>query len=454
MTLLGVTDEDLEPLSLQSFTKTTKSREEAMILFKKYTEKREELLRQVKAKRDELMLREPPPSSRPSGEVRHKQRMIAQSNDQAAHMEQQNEKMLRRLAIQQLRIVYHQQKYEELSARVDRQASTHSERVTESRRKGQETASARESLHRGADFEPKPIQEFEAPVRRAQLLREEQGRRLGEGAEKVEDQFQRAHHNSERIRRASLERLKRRVDETAERTARIRPMLVERNQELQARAAERQHVALEKQRQVCEIEQQRVERGLAGIEGRSRRSAAVLQKNSEKQRAKIAKRAEDLERRIARSQEILDEIRQQRDESAQALKERQAAVAQRLADLDREKRSKIFERSCNDAQRSEYTRRLARMRQSEAERELRAKVEKIAGTSVDFQAEMTQSLSRKEAARKNFAQRKCEVLRLHRMGHLSETEMIRKLRHILRVDEVEAKAIIRAAKTPSSPPET
>jgi hypothetical protein len=189
------------------------------------------------------------------------------------------------------------------------------------------------------------------------------------------------------------------------------------------------------------------ERGLTGIECRARRSAAVLQKNSEAQRAKIAKEGEDLERRIARSQEILDELRQQRDESARAFNERQAAGARRLADLEREKRWRIFERSCNDAQRSEDTRRLARVRQSEAERERRAKAERAAGTSVDLHAERVQSLVRKERTRKSFSQRKYEVLMLHRLRHLSEAEMIQKLRDILAADELEARAIIRAAKS-------
>jgi hypothetical protein len=444
MSLLGVTEEDLEPVTLQSFTKTTRSMEEALVLFRKSTEKRARLLQQVQAKRDELMSRGPPTSRKSSGDVPREQRMIAQSNSQAANIEQQNKRTLRRLAIHQLGTVYRQQKYEGISARVDHQARAHSQMAAESKKKEHEVASGWDFLSRCPDFEPQPSMDDHDC--RIQLLRDERRRRLDESAQKVEHQIQKAHQNSEVIHRGRIEKVKRCVERTARRTASIEPMRVERDQHLRARAAERDHLAHERYQRVCEIEEQRVERRLAEIESRSRRSAFIIQKNSEAQRAKIAKDGEELERRIARSQEIIDELGQQRDENVRAFNERQVAAEQRIANLERQKRAKLFERSCNDAQRSENTRRLARIRQSQAERVTRAKAEKAAGTAVDLHAEAAQSLVRKERAQKSFSQKKDKVLMLHGMGHLSDAEVILKLKNILGVEEPEARAIVRAAK--------
>jgi hypothetical protein len=100
----------------------------------------------------------------------------------------------------------------------------------ESRRKGQPAASAREFPPRSAKFESQPIKDVEAHVRRAQLLRDEQRRRLDEGAQKVEDQVQKAYRNSELIHLGNLASARRRVSDTARRTASVEPVLVERNQ--------------------------------------------------------------------------------------------------------------------------------------------------------------------------------------------------------------------------------
>jgi hypothetical protein len=87
MALLGLTDADLEPLSLNHFLKQAQNVEEATRLYQAHNEKRQKYLQDLEAKRKELKTREPPKATRPSGEVIYEQHMINLNNEQASKME-------------------------------------------------------------------------------------------------------------------------------------------------------------------------------------------------------------------------------------------------------------------------------------------------------------------------------------------------------------------------------
>jgi hypothetical protein len=452
MSLLGVSDDDLEPLSVHHFMKQAQSLEEAQQLFQKHTERRTQLLEQVTAKRNELLHREPPKMARPSGEVRYERRMIALNNEQATRMEQENDKTLRRLAIQQLRAVYDAQKRASFSARVERQSTTHLDSVASARRKAQQTVEARtfESRARPPP-EAQPIKNVEAHIQRAESLREAHRRQREEEARRLQEQVAKAHQNSEGILSQTVARAKQKVDDTYRRLSLIPPRVQEREQQLQARGSERDSLAVEKQRKVKETEEERIERERVELEGRFQRSTALLQKNSEEQQAKIAKEREDLERRNRAAVQIHEQLKQQREQTVRAIHQHQTEVELRLVEHEREKRTKVFERSCTHAEKSEEARRLAKMREMEAQREMREKVEQAAGVFQNLQAEKANSLARKHKAAMSFLERRAAVLEIHRtMTNMTEREMIEKLKDILAVDEMEAAEIVHAASQPRS----
>jgi hypothetical protein len=450
--LLGVSDDDLEPLSVHHFMKQAQTADEAQQLFQRHTERRAQLLEQIAAKRNELLHREPAKITKPSGEVRYERRMIALNNEQATRMEQENEKTLRRLAIQQIRTVYDAQKRASFSARVERQTTAHLDAVASARRKAQQTVEARTFEPRARPPpEAQTVRNVEVHLQRVESLRTAQQRQREEEARKREDQVAKAHQNSEGILREMVCRAQQKVDDTLRRLSLVSPGLQERQQQLHERGTKRDSVAIQKQRKVRETEEERVQRELAEMEARFQRSATLLQKISVEQQAKISKEREDLERRNRVAEQIHEQIRKQREQTVRAIRQHQTEVEMRILEHEKEKRAKVFERSYAHAAKSKEARRLARMREIEAQREMKEKVDQASGIFQNLLAEKANSVARKHKAAMSFLERRVAVLDIHRtMANMTEKEMIHKLKEILGIGDTEAAEILHAAKQPRS----
>jgi hypothetical protein len=117
MALHGITDFDLDALCLRHFMKQTKTIEEAQRLYAKHTERRARFLEGLG--RTQSAILRTPKTVKPSGEALHEQLMITLLAQHTADRGQQNERILRRLAVQQLRTVFQSQRNEVESTRVE-----------------------------------------------------------------------------------------------------------------------------------------------------------------------------------------------------------------------------------------------------------------------------------------------------------------------------------------------
>jgi hypothetical protein len=330
MSLLGITEFDLDPLSLQHFMNHTKTIEEASLLFKRHTERRLELLSQLQSKHKQL-LHQPPKALKPSGEVLHEQHIISMLNQQADNMEQENGQILRHLAIQQLRTVFHFQKSNNQTTQIDAQIESHFEKVMTARRAARKAVESREFIPRQGDpGEPRPIKDVELHLRRAQAVRDSQIKQLEENAVRVQGQVAKARHNSEEILNENIARAKQKVSETERKLSLVQPRLIEKQQQLQTRASKRDSLTKEKQTKIKENEEQRIEREEQQFRDREQRAKALLLKKREEIQARLAKEREDFERRNRAAEEIWDHIKQQRAETAKVIEQHQIEAEQRL----------------------------------------------------------------------------------------------------------------------------
>jgi hypothetical protein len=452
MALLGITEADLDPLSLHHFMKFTKTLDEANLLYQKHMERRARLLEELNAKRKEL-LHQQPKNLKPSAEVLHEQHMIAMLTQQAANMEQEGSAILRRLAIQQLRTVLEFQKKVAESARTDAKAGAQSEKILSARRAAQEAVESRQMSPRRVDpGQPPPVKDVAAHLQRARTVRESQMKQLEEKAARVQEQVAKAHQTADEILNETVARAQQKVVVTEKRLALVSPRLAEKQQQLLQRASERDALAKEKQNRIKETEEERIARQTQQLQVKEQRAQTLLQKLAEENRLKLAKEKEEFERRNRAAEQIFEQLKQQKAETARAIAQHRVEVEQRLVVQEHEKRAKVFEKATANAEKGEEVRRIGRMRVTEAQKELREKTEAAAGYAANLQGEKVRAIQAKERARNSFAQKKAALEEISaRMPHLSEAELVEELKSALGIDETEANGIIQAAKQPRGP---
>jgi hypothetical protein len=451
MALLGLSDEDLDPLSIGHFLKQVKTVEEATLLYHNHTEKRIRHLQDLEAKRKELAARGPPKVTRPSGEVLHEQHMINLNNEQTARMEQQNDATLRRLAIQQVRTVFHLQKEEALMERIDRQSIAQREKAQSARQAGRRIAETREFASRALELEPRPMKDIEAHIQRAESVRMARQNERKQNAEELRQMVVKVHQNSASILDETVEKARQKVVNTERRVLGMPAKYQERDKGLQARAEARDEVAHAKIQKVKETEIERVEQRNRERADREVRSKALIQKNLQELQARLAKEKEDLQRRNKAAEQIWASIEQQKVESARQVREQHAEAHRRMAEQEKEKRAKVFEKAATDAQRGEDRRRAARQRMFEAQVELREKVEMANGFVANLEPERNKALAAKDRVRGSFTERRSALLAAAPgMRGMTSQELVAHLRELLKITQQEAESIIEAARQPRS----
>jgi hypothetical protein len=450
MALLGVRESDLEPLSLAHFMKFTKSIDEATQLFVRHTDRRAKLLEDLRAKQSDLT--HAPRNLRLRPEVLHKQQIITILTQQKANMDQQNERVLRRLAIQEARTILDSQKEQAQSARSEAKTEAFREKVRSARRKMQEAVESRTYTARPTPpEEPRRIKDVAAHLQRAQAVRDSQRRQLEQNAARFQEQAAKAHQTSIELLNQTIAKAQGRVDDTSRRLALFDPKVAEWRGKLQAKGSERDNLAREKQSRVRENEAQRVERERQELHAREERSMLLQQKNADESQAKLARFHEEFERKSRAVEDASGQIRHQREETVRAMLEHQVETEERMKARDREERAKAFERATAKAERAEEIRRLGRIRMSEIEKEKRDKVDGVTGSLASLQPEMLKVLSARERAKRAFDEKRLAITDLHRNAKITtEAELVTELGIALGVNAMEAQAIVHTAKQPPS----
>lgn len=452
MALLGIEPADIEPHPLSYFVRRTRSQQEAQILYDKHCEKRKMLLDQLGKKKEELVARarqlaeDFQTSARLNGEVIHEQHVINLNNKQAAEMERQNAQILRRMAIQQIRDIFHMRKSQAVTVRVDGLTDAHREKVAAMRKAAQDAVDSRTFAPKVREYPVKPVQNIEEHVERARLLREQQKQTLAEESDRLRAQVEKAHENSEKLLVEKVAKAEKKLVDTERRLSVLPARAAERQQQLLERGRERDAAYETKKVKIQENETQRIGKIKEELAVKDEQAQVVLVRNSEELKVRLAKEREILDRRNQAAEKIFQGIKDQKEEKKIQLARLQERADERLIELERTKRQKVFERGIADAEKLEAVRRVARGREAEVLKKRREQAEFANGMFMNLQNERAASLAAKAKAQETFAERRDRIGDIQRvMENMSDEQMVGALMVMLGVSDAEAREIVASA---------
>ena len=452
MALLGIEPADIAPHPLSYFVRRTRSQQEAQILYDKHCEKRKMLLDQLGKKKEELVTRarqlaeDFQTSARLNGEVIHEQHVINLNNKQAAEMERQNAQILRRMAIQQIRDIFHMRKSQAVTVRVDGLTDAHREKVAAMRKAAQDAVESRTFGPKVREYPVKPVQNIEEHVERARLLREQQKQTLAEESDRLRAQVEKAHENSEKLLVEKVAKAEKKLVDTERRLSVLPARAAERQQQLLERGRERDAAYETKKIKIQENETQRIGKIKEELAVKDEQAQVVLVRNSEELKVRLAKEREILDRRNQAAEKIFQGIKDQKEEKKIQLARLQERADERLVELERTKRQKVFERGIADAEKLEAVRRVARGREAEVLKKRREQAEFANGMFMNLQNERAASLAAKAKAQETFAERRDRIGDIQRvMENMSDEQMVGALMVMLGVSDAEAREIVASA---------
>ena len=453
MALLGIEPADIEARPLMYFLRRAQSQDEAKILYDRYYEKRKNLLDQLQKKKEELieharqLAEDFHTSARLNGEVIHEQYVISKNNKQAAEMERQNAQILRRMAIQQIRDIFHMRKSQAVTVKVDGLTDAHREKVAAMRKAAQDAVEQRMFQAKTREIPPpKSVQNIEEHVERARILRESQQRIRAEESDRLRAQVEKAHENSEKLLVEKVAKAEKKLVDTERRLSVLPARAAEREQQLIERGKARDAAYETKKVKIAENEVQRIGKIKEELAVKDEQAQVVLVRNSEELKVRLAKEREILERRNQAAEKIFKGIQEQKEEKKVQLAKLQERADERLIELEKTKRAKVFERGIVDAEKLEAVRRVARGREAEVLKKRREQMEFATGMFMNLQNEKAASIAAKARAQETFAEKRDRIYDIQKiMANMSDEQMVGALRVMLGVSDSEARDMVAVA---------
>lgn len=463
MNLLGITSDQLELKSFQQFYNGKNTEEEAKILHQKYLMKRKQMIVDIKAKEEELREKMKEKKKEPGkidGDVVHERYLIDLNNQQLKEAENQNQIILKRIAIQQLRNICKQKKSEACSARVERLQTAQLERSHQIRMNAQSLAektsfqpktcpgSARDLLFTAK--QPKTIR-IEDNLKRYAALRDEEHKKYLASTQKMHQEAERALKQVDDIVQNNVENARKKVKRVEENLSRVPDQKKQIEDQLNKRAQDYQNKANEVNTKKNEILNTKVNKIQKALDTKFANSVKVLEQNNSELSKKINAEKQILEKRNEEAEKIFQSQKERIEDKRRYFSKRDIDTLQRLDSMQKSQRNKYFELMMEHEEKVEEVRRAARAREQEAAYEIAQKTARNSQQVAELRAQKEKAQFAKVKAAEAFNIQRAQLMRMSEtMANYNDNELINSLMAMLNLTEGEARNMLQTAKSPRS----
>ena len=449
MDRLGITEEDIRPISFNEILKLGNNKAFAQKQFKVMTDRRNELIDLIVKERENIR-KESNNEAKPDGLVTYAKMQTERNLKISEQKDETNKLILKRIAINEIRQKKKKEQFEERNRKVDTLTLAHTEKMNSL---PVYTETYRVFVKREEPFDTKKEEEIKANMekhiaRREQVMKDEK-KKLEEIQEVEKSKACKVFENSEQLLEKKREKTMKKIDSLEHN----REMSEEQTLQRQKEAAERYEKVLklgeEKRKKAEELVQAKTERAHAKLTARMKKSEEVKGQAMTEKQQKIQSEKERLERMTAAANVIFAQQTEKRENFRQFLKERDEKVDNLVQTFKETREENLLERRLNHDIKSTEVRRRARSRQAQAFNKLEKTLNRDSSMLPKAEEERTRSELSKAMIEEKYSEKR-RILKetIKDLDGKTEEQQITIMMNAIGITREEAKELFDAAKRP------